>query len=150
MQDAANIAIYLPRSLSVLEFLAFAGLIFGGLGVLFWKRGDKIQEVILEKSHVVDIRAATIIDFVYALILLVFQFYSNVPMSTTWVFIGLLGGREMAMALTGTGVHDFKQAFRLMKKDLGLALAGLAISVVIAGLANVTFRTQLLALFGVN
>jgi hypothetical protein len=41
-QDAANIAIFLPRSLSIWEFIGFAGYIFIGLGLLFYLKGDKI------------------------------------------------------------------------------------------------------------
>ncbi|MCA9682528.1 MAG: hypothetical protein KC457_10060, partial [Myxococcales bacterium] len=46
-----------------------------------------------------DVRHATMIDFTYALILWVFKTMSNIPMSTTWVFVGLLAGRELAMAM---------------------------------------------------
>ena len=97
MQDAANIAVYLPRQLDGYQFLAFTGAIFLGLGLLFYLKGDKIQQVVNEKSSVTDVRAATLIDLVYALLLIVFQWINTVPMSTTWVFIGLLGGRELAM-----------------------------------------------------
>jgi hypothetical protein len=93
MQDAANIAVFLPRQLSVVEFIAYAGFVFIGIGFLFYLKGDKIQAIVNEKSNVTDVRAATIVDFVYAIILFYFKIYSNVPMSTTWVFIGLLGGR---------------------------------------------------------
>ena len=148
MQDAANVAVYLPRSLSVVEFVAFSGLIIVGLGVLFWLRGDRIQDVVTEKSHVIDVRAATIIDLVYAVILVVFQFYSKVPMSTTWVFIGLLGGREIAMAIIGCGERTIGGAIRLMGKDVGLAAIGLLVSVVIAASVNVPLRTQLFAVVG--
>ena len=56
MQDAANIAVYLPRSLNAYEFIGFAGFIFLGLGILFYLRGDKIQQIITEKSQVTDVR----------------------------------------------------------------------------------------------
>ena len=98
MQDAANIAVYQPRSLNVWEFITFTSVIVGGLGVLLWKRGGKIQEIVTEKSVTTDVRAATMIDLLYCIILFYFKMYSNVPMSTTWVFIGLLGGREIAMS----------------------------------------------------
>ena len=42
-------------------------------------------------------RSATIIDFTYALILWYFKQYNDIPMSTTWVFVGLLCGRELAI-----------------------------------------------------
>lgn len=44
-------------------------------------------------------RETSVIDFIYGLILFGFAGVSNVPMSTTWVFVGLLGGRELAMAI---------------------------------------------------
>src|SRR5690606_3515587 len=84
-QDLANIAVYLPRQLNIYEFLVFTLFIFLGLGFLFFKKGDKIQNIINEKSEVRDVRSATIIDLVYALILYVFKEVNNVPMSTTWV-----------------------------------------------------------------
>lgn len=134
MQDAANIAVYLPRSLSVGQFLAFSLYIFFGLGVLFYMRGDRIQKVVTEKSDVRDIRSATIIDFVYAVILYFFKIQSNVPMSTTWVFIGLLAGREIAMSFTdarGKG-KPLGASLKLVGKDAGYALFGLAVSVALA------------------
>lgn len=138
MQDAANIAVYLPRSLSFNQFLVFALYIFFGLGVLFYLRGDKIQKVVTEKSDVRDIRSATIIDFVYASILYYFKIKSNIPMSTTWVFIGLLAGREIAMSFTdamGKG-KPFKRSLKLMGKDAGYALIGLAVSIALAVAIN--------------
>lgn len=138
MQDAANIAVYLPRSLSLAEFLAFALYIFFGLGILFYMRGDRIQKVVTEKSDVRDIRSASIIDFVYAIILYIFKIQSNVPMSTTWVFIGLLAGREIAMSFTdarGKG-KPFGKSLKLVGKDAGYALFGLAVSIALAVAIN--------------
>ena len=40
---------------------------------LIFKMGDKIQEVVDEKNNVTDIRAATIIDLLYAIILFYFR-----------------------------------------------------------------------------
>lgn len=138
MQDAANIAVYLPRSLSLTQFLIFALYIFFGLGILFYLRGDRIQKVVTEKSDVHDIRSATIIDFVYATILYYFKIKSNIPMSTTWVFIGLLAGREIAMSFTdarGKG-KPMKASLKLIGKDAGYALIGLAVSIALAVAIN--------------
>ena len=65
-------------------------------GLLTEELRQKIQEVVDEKADVVDVRMATIIDLLYAVILYVFKVVSQVPMSTTWVFVGLLAGRELA------------------------------------------------------
>ncbi|MDZ7772137.1 MAG: hypothetical protein U5K31_05260 [Balneolaceae bacterium] len=69
MQDAANIAVYLPRSLSLGSSWLSPSTSFSGWAFSSTLRGDKIQKVVTEKSDVRDIRSATIIDFVYAVIL---------------------------------------------------------------------------------
>lgn len=147
MQDAANIAIYLPRSLNTGQFIAFAGYIFLGLGLLFYLKGDKIQQIVDEKSGVKDIRAATLVDFVYAGLLYYLKIVSVIPISTTWVFIGLLGGRELAISISKKRRHvkkrTSKMAFKMIGKDVLKALIGLIISLIIAFAANENFRNQL-------
>ena len=150
MQDAANIAVYLPRSLSGLEFAAFAGSIFLGLGLLFYFRGEAVQEMVDEKSGVVDVRSATVIDLVYAAIMIYFKEMSDVPMSTTWVFIGLLGGRELAMAMHGTAVRNAKDALRLLGKDVLFAAIGLVVSLILAAAVNPLVREQILLFVGLQ
>lgn len=138
MQDAANIAVYLPRSLSLNAFIVFCGFIFLGLGLLFYLRGDKIQRIVTEKSDVTDVRSATVIDGVYVLILWYFKSVSVIPMSTTWVFVGLLAGREIAMSITdakGKG-RPLNHSFNLILKDVNYAIIGLIISIAIAVAVN--------------
>ena len=53
-------------------------------------------------------------------------------MSTTWVFIGLLAGRELGMALMRTGDNSISKSLRLGFKDMSFALIGLIISIAIA------------------
>ena len=132
MQDAANIAVYLPRSMSFGQFAGFAGVVFIGLGLLLYYKGGRIQKIVTEKSVVTDVRFATIIDFIYCIILFYFKLYSKIPMSTTWVFIGLLGGREVAMAIRNSGENSTAMAFKLLIKDFSYALIGLIISIAIA------------------
>ncbi len=149
MQDMANIAVYLPRQLSTGEFAFFALFIFFGLGILFYLRGDRIQEIVTEKSFVTDIRSATIIDFVYAFILFYFKTVSVVPMSTTWVFIGLLAGREVAMSIADRKGHgkSFTKTFKLIGRDALYAGIGLLISIILAIAINPVIKDELLALF---
>ena len=132
MQDAANIAVYLPRSLSFGEFSGFAGALFIGLGLLLYYKGGRIQKIVTEKSVVTDVRFATLVDFVYCIILFYFKLYSQVPMSTTWVFIGLLGGRELGMALRNSGENSVTKTFKLIIKDFSFAMIGLIVSIAIA------------------
>jgi hypothetical protein len=150
MQDAANIAVYLPRSLDFSQFLGFALFIFFGLGLLFYLRGDKIQEIVTEKSRVTDVRSATIIDFVYAILLVYKLTVSTVPMSTTWVFLGLLAGREIGMSIMDGKEkgRPMGKVFSMVFKDLSYALIGLVVSIVLAISINEDVRNELLKMVG--
>ncbi|EMR03848.1 hypothetical protein [Cesiribacter andamanensis] len=145
-QDAANIAIFLPRSLSVEQFIAFTGYIFLGLGLLFYLKGDKIQSVVSEKAGIADIRAATIVDFIYALLLFYFKTLSTIPMSTTWVFLGLLAGRELAISISKKRkkkkYRSTKRTMRMIGKDLLYALIGLLVAVILALSINAQVRAE--------
>lgn len=151
MQDAANIAVFLPRQLNVWEFVAYAGFVFLGLGFLFYLKGDRIQGIVNEKTKVTDVRAATIVDFVYAIILFYFKMVNNVPMSTTWVFIGLLGGRELSIALAKSRKLKKRKArlvraYRLARKDMTRALIGLLVSLILALIINEGVRKEIFEL----
>jgi hypothetical protein len=149
MQDAANIAVYLPRSLHPAEFAGFASFIFLGLGILFYLKGDRIQQIVTEKSFITDTRPATIIDLVYAFILYYFKTVSVVPMSTTWVFIGLLAGRELAMSLTDQDGHGkpFRKTFLLILRDITYAGIGLLVSITLAMSINPLIRAEIFGYF---
>ena len=60
------------RLFTLIFLLLVAGGI--GLGILFRSGGERIQRVVDEKSNVVDVRAATVIDLLYAVILFVTVF----------------------------------------------------------------------------
>ena len=150
MQDAANVAVYLPRQLSLGQFLGFALFIFLGLGMLFYLRGDRIQQIVTEKSRVTDIRSATIIDFIYAILLVYKLTISTVPMSTTWVFLGLLAGREVGMSImdaAGLG-KPMPKVIKIIVKDLSYALFGLLVSILLAISINADVRAELLNMLG--
>lgn len=131
IQDLANIFVYVPRVVPF-WFMLFAIAVFITLlGVVFYQRGGAIQNIIDTKTGVQDVRSATIIDFMYALILLVFKEMSNIPMSTTWVFLGLLAGREFAMAMHLNEVNKYRTS-RNVSKDAMKLMLGLAVSILLA------------------
>ncbi len=149
MQDGANIAVFLPRRLNLTEFIIFTTTIFIGLGLLFFLRGDKIQQVVSEKVRISDIRAATLVDFTYVLLLLYKLFVSPIPMSTTWVFLGTIGGREIAISLARLKkgrVHK-KKAVWIVLRDLKYATIGLIVSIVLAAGANPTITAEIVGFF---
>ncbi|MEL6803347.1 MAG: hypothetical protein AAFO91_06095, partial [Bacteroidota bacterium] len=97
IQDFANIYVYLPRSITGLELAISLGVLLSMLAIIFYSKGGKIQKIVKAKTNTTDVRSATLIDFTYGIVLLFFKEFSNVPMSTTWVFLGLLAGREIAV-----------------------------------------------------
>ena len=131
-QDAANIAVFLPRRLDGFQFFGFISVVTIGLGILLYYKGGRIQKIVTEKSVVTDVRFATLIDLIYCVILFYFKLHSKVPMSTTWVFIGLLAGRELGMSLMKTGTHSVLGSLKLAAKDIIYALLGLIVSIAIA------------------
>ena len=134
--DMANIAVFLPRQLPI-EFMFIISVIFIlGLGYMFRERGGKIQKIVLEKHNTRYVRSATIIDGVYWLILWFFKEYNDIPMSTTWVFVGLLTGRELAIA-SFTDKRKFKGVFPLVAKDFLKMMVGLSASIGIVLLIHV-------------
>ena len=126
--DMANIAVFLPREIPIDLMFVISAVFVAGLWYMFREGGGKIQNIVLEKHNTRYVRSATIIDAVYWVILFFFKELNDIPMSTTWVFVGLLCGRELAMA-TMTGKEKFKVVFPLIGKDFLKMMVGLAASV---------------------
>lgn len=129
MQDAANLFVYLPRKASftqlALVIIAFSAFMW----VVAYKRGGEVQKIVKMKTNVQDPRSATIIDLIYAFLLLYFIQLNNVPMSTTWVFIGLLAGREIAL-YHRLRFESPKKMYKHILKDLSKAAIGLIVSII--------------------
>jgi len=144
LQDFANIFVFLPREAVLAEDGSVAMMVFkneviiGGallmaamMAYIFKTRGGEIQKIVLSKTHTTDVRAATIVDLIYAIVLFYFKELNDVPMSTTWVFLGLLAGREMAISFV-TALRERSAALKDVGSDAGRALIGLIISVILA------------------
>ena len=98
------------------------------------------------KTNTADIRSATFIDLMFGVLLLCFKEMNKIPMSTTWVFLGLLAGREYVLRLKfqgktiDNGLQEESEGTRasvgllsavhvMVLKDLAKALLGLAVSI---------------------
>ena len=128
--DMANIAVYLPRQLSVDVMIIISAVFVIGLAWMLQRRGGRIQEIVLEKKNTKYVRSATLIDLFYFVILYIFKEVNDIPMSTTWVFVGLLTGRELAIA-SFRNKDSVKKVFPMVSKDFLKLMVGLAASVMI-------------------
>ncbi len=142
LQDTANIAVFLPRKLNIYEVLLALFIISLALTLIIKTNGGKIQEVVSEKTDLKSAKAATIVDVVYASILLIFQNWSNIPMSTTWVFLGMLAGREVILHIMTSKDRPYLDTFRQVGKDVVLASLGIAISIFIFIISSLVYTND--------
>ena len=126
--DVANIAVYLPRQLDITLLLIVVSYFTILLFYIFYIQGGPIQKVVLDKTGTRYARSATIINTIYAAVLYYFKELNDLPMSTTWVFVGLLCGRELAIS-TMNKEYKFKYVFPLIGKDFVKMVFGLSVSV---------------------
>jgi hypothetical protein len=126
--DLANIAVFMPRNMELKTVFGVCIVMSGFLGWTFSPLNKRMQKIVMEKRGTRYIRSATIIDLVYAFILFFFIQYNSIPMSTTFVFIGLLCGRELAIA-TVMKDHTMDIVFPMVIKDFLKLLVGLASSI---------------------
>lgn len=137
-QDLANIYIYLRGgdNQHPVVFLASLFLILALLAYIFSRKGGAVQEIVRKKINTFDIRSATFVDLIYGIALYAFKddyfglWGAKIPMSTTWLFVGLLAGREIGIRinLEGKLTNDITQ---MIIKDFLKILLGLVISIVL-------------------
>jgi len=128
MQDVANVFVYLPRKFDFISLMITIMFFTAMLAILCYIRGGQIQKIVVNKTNTKDIRSATIINLLYGFILIFFKEINTLPMSTTWVFVGLLAGREITLynQLKHT---SSKKIWANIGKDFFKVFTGLVISV---------------------
>jgi hypothetical protein len=131
MQDTSNLAIFLPRRLNAWEFCLSLGIFFISVGLIFRSNGGAIQEIVSEKTDLSWPKAATIVDLIYGSLLIIFQQISNTPISTTWLFLGLLAGREIILNIMTYQDQPYLDTFRKVMRDVQFAFFGMVVSVCI-------------------
>lgn len=135
LQDGAVLYVFLPRKLTFIQMVLTLVVFVSYLYIICKTRGGEIQNIIKLKTNTQDVRSATIIDIVYALILLYFQQVNNIPMSTTWVFIGVLAGREIALYNRLRFITE-KKVYKHVIKDITKAIIGLVVSISVVFILN--------------
>ncbi|MFN9546576.1 MAG: hypothetical protein ACK6AD_05840 [Cyanobacteriota bacterium] len=131
VQDLANIYVYLPRRLSLAELLVTLVVLCGAVALLVSLGGGPMQERLRGKCRIADPGATTVLSLLYGLVLLLFLGGDRLPMSTSWLFLGLLAGREVGLGCRGVG-RPAAAMLQDLTLDLLRAAAGLATSLAVA------------------
>ncbi|RZO14917.1 MAG: hypothetical protein EVB08_01775 [Synechococcus sp. MED-G135] len=138
VQDLANIFVFLPRTLAFIPMVMCSLSLCVGLCVLVAIGGGPLQTVLRTKTNTADLRSATLIDIIFGLCLGLKSLFSTFPLSTTWVFLGLLGGREIALRIKEQQIADVftnssdSSLGRSLGSDVFKAFIGVVISLAIA------------------
>lgn len=131
IQDLANLYVYLPRHLAPDQLALSLVVLCAAIGLLLGERGGAVQGILLRKRDLENPRATTALSLLYGLVLSGFGALSRQPMSTTWVFLGLLAGRELAL-LRLPDRRAPRQVALDLARDVLLAALGLAVSLLVA------------------
>ena len=131
IQDLANIYVYAGQKVSGFGLVGSLLLLVLLHAYMFYTYGGEIQKIVTAKVNTRDIRSASLIDLQFGLVLLVFKEWSNMPMSTTWVFLGVLAGREVELA-SKLNIRSKGETGKMIGADLLKAGTGLVVSVVLA------------------
>lgn len=137
-QDLANIYVFLRggAGMSNSAFLLSLLILLSLLALIFYQQGGVVKDVVRSKLYTADIRSSTFVDLLYGCLLYVFKedyfglWEAKLPMSTTWVFIGLLAGRELAIRWRLKHMID-RQIIRMLALDFGKVVFSLVVPIVL-------------------
>jgi len=130
VQDTANIVVFLPEKLNVLELLLVICSGFLAVSLVFISNGAPIQSLVSEKKDISNVKSSAIVDIVLGTTLYFFQTLNQIPLSTTWVFLGLLAGREIILNIM-TGKDKYLDSLMKIGRDVMLAFFGIVISIIV-------------------
>ena len=139
-QNTVNIVVYIPRLLNVHELLLFLFLGVAMIGFIFYNKGGPIQEFVNKKTDINNTYSSTMVNLSFAFVILIISMFNNIPMATTWIFIGILAGRELSIAKNKNKdvelIEQYKNAQQIIIKDLISASLGITISLIFSMINN--------------
>lgn len=142
-QNTVNIVVYTPRYFGIYELILFIFIGIMIIGFTFYNKGGPIQQMVSEKKDINNVRSTTMINLCFAFVIIFMSLFNTTPMATTWVFIGVLAGRELSMAKYDNNteislVERYRNAREIILKDLISAGLGITISLIFS-MINSTF-----------
>ncbi|HSQ97787.1 MAG TPA: hypothetical protein VLL98_03655 [Rickettsiales bacterium] len=143
IQNTSNIVVYIPRRINIYSLILIIMLGIVMIGFTIYNKGGPIQEIVDEKTDMSNIHYTAMINFSFAIMIALMTCIGTIPIATTWMFIGILGGRELAIAKYETNQElSLKDRYKIAEKKIfrDLVLAGLGIAISLSFyMINTTF-----------
>lgn len=137
--SSCNFVVFLPRvfELKELILIMFVGIV--SICLILLDNGGKIQEIVNEKSDI-NIKSSVVFNFLFSFVMLFIQCVSKIPITSTWMFLGILAGRELAITVSKAGIFGgsyYRKCFAKIWGDLKLAIFGVFVSLFFVGLVDI-------------
>jgi hypothetical protein len=133
VMSICNFVIFIDRKFSIYQLILFSGISACLMFIVLSKNNGNINKIVEEKIDAGNIKSTTIFNFIFSFMLLYLQFFSKVPLTTTWVFLGLISGRELSIAYTNDNFFsgkNIKTSLEKIVKDLCKAVIGIVCSLI--------------------
>ncbi len=128
----SSFMVFLPPKL-YLEHLILL-LIIGSIVisiVTILRPEDKMEQIVEEKTDVKNIMSSVLFNILHSVVLLTLKLNSKVPIATSWIFIGLLDGRELGITTRKANNFSdpkYKLCLEKISRDLYRNIIGIFIS----------------------
>ena len=117
-QNIPNTIVYIPRLINLHSLILFIILGICTIGFTIYNKGGPIQDIVDKKTDISNIKATTIINSTFAIIILLMNQINKIPVATTWIFLGVLGGREMGLIKYEKNDLPLKTKFLIAQKAI--------------------------------
>jgi CBS domain containing-hemolysin-like protein len=132
----SNIVVFLPRKLTFHELMSFLLVMLYTLAaILSNKNNNKMQKIVSNKSNASNLKLNVIANTIFATVLFLFKVMSNVSIATTFVFLGILAGKELALMFSEGGASRiaYKKTLFGIIVDIKKCVIGVIVSLCFVG-----------------
>ncbi len=126
--SACNFVVFLLRVFVLKDFILFLFMGILCIYLMVYNGGGEMLKIIEDKSDV-DIKNTTIFNALLSITMLIIRCVSKIPITSTWMFLGTMAGRELAVA-SSSAVSKYKSCYKKILIDLKLAIFGIVLSLI--------------------
>lgn len=129
--STCTFTIFLPRVFTIKYLILFIIVGIFSILVILYNDNTTIKKIIGNKSDI-NYKSGAIFNILFAMIMLSVQYISKIPITSTWVFLGVLAGRELAIAVSKKNNNSLNiiQSLKNDLSDLYSAILGIIFSLV--------------------